>query len=67
MTSTSARDVTEIDAGIGARIRAPRNALKLPLQYVAGLVGVTYQQLQKYESGDNRISAAMLTKIAESL
>jgi transcriptional regulator with XRE-family HTH domain len=67
MKSTSARDVTEVDAGIGARIRARRNALKLPLQHVAGLVGVTYQQLGKYESGDNRISAAMLTKIAESL
>lgn len=67
MNATSSRDVTEVDAGIGARIRARRNALKLPLRHVAGLVGVTYQQLQKYESGDNRISAAMLTQIAESL
>ncbi|MBL8537066.1 MAG: helix-turn-helix transcriptional regulator [Hyphomonadaceae bacterium] len=67
MNATSSRDVTEVDAGIGARIRARRNALKLPLRHVAGLVGVTYQQLQKYESGGNRISAAMLTQIAESL
>lgn len=67
MNATSSRDVTEVDAGIGARIRARRNGLKLPLRHVASLVGVTYQQLQKYESGDNRISAAMLTKIAESL
>lgn len=67
MNAPSSRDVTEVDAGIGARIRARRNALKLPLRHVAGLIGVTYQQLQKYESGDNRISAAMLTQIAQSL
>lgn len=67
MNATSSRDVTEVDAGIGTRIRARRNALKLPLRHVASVVGVTYQQLQKYESGDNRISAAMLTQIAESL
>lgn len=67
MNATSSRDVTEVDAEIGARIRARRNALKLPLRHVAGLIGVTYQQLQKYESGNNRITAAMLTQIAESL
>jgi transcriptional regulator with XRE-family HTH domain len=64
MNAADPRETTGADIEIGARIRERRHELKLPLKHVAALVGVTYQQLAKYESGDNRISAVMLTKIA---
>lgn len=67
MKLTSSRDATPLDAEIGVRVRARRKQLKLPLRHVAGLIGVSYQQLQKYESGDNRMSATTLTRIAEAL
>jgi len=67
MAMTDPRSVTEIDEEIGTRLRARRKELKLPMHYVADAVGVTVQQVQKYEAGGNRVSAAMLTRLAEVL
>ncbi len=55
------------DVKVGARIRARRSVLGLSQERVAEAVGVTFQQIQKYESGSNRVSASRLLKIAEFL
>ena len=61
------RAVTDIDREIGARLRKRRRDLKLSLRYVAEAVGVSFQQLQKYETGDNRVAAATLINLADVL
>lgn len=65
--SADPRSVTEVDEEIGARIRARRQELGFPQSHVAELVGITFQQLQKYEAGQNRVSAATLLRVAAAL
>ncbi len=57
----------EIDRQVAARVRTRRIVLGLTMQQLATLVGVTYQQLYKYESGTNRIAAGRLHAIAQAL
>jgi transcriptional regulator with XRE-family HTH domain len=57
----------QIDAEVGARVRARRRALKLSQSALGDRLGVTFQQIQKYERGANRISASSLVLIAEAL
>jgi transcriptional regulator with XRE-family HTH domain len=59
--STDARDVE-----IGQLVRTQRQKLKLSQSDLADRIGVTFQQLQKYENGTNRISIGRLTRIAEA-
>jgi transcriptional regulator with XRE-family HTH domain len=59
--------VTAMDAAVGKHIRAFRNAAGLTQTEVADQIGVTFQQLQKYENGTNRVSAGRLTQIANVL
>jgi transcriptional regulator with XRE-family HTH domain len=56
---------TEVDRVIGVRIHTLRMAMRLSRQKLAERIGVTHQQLQKYEKGVNRISAGRLLTIAE--
>ncbi|WP_135505142.1 helix-turn-helix domain-containing protein [Roseovarius aestuariivivens] len=56
-----------IDQAIGARIRTFRKALGLSQKDLAERIGVTFQQVQKYESGTNRIAASRLWRIADTL
>jgi transcriptional regulator with XRE-family HTH domain len=63
----SPRSKTSLDAHIGSRIRERRTALGLTGYQLADMVGVTYQQLFKYERGINRISAGRLYEIARAL
>jgi transcriptional regulator with XRE-family HTH domain len=56
-----------IDIHVGARVRLRRNLLGLTLQTLAKAVGVTYQQLQKYEWGVNRIGASRLFNLSQVL
>src|ERR1700749_2119838 len=51
----------------GRRLRRRRRLLGLTQQQLAITVGVRFQQIQKYECGANRISAARLWKLAEAL
>jgi transcriptional regulator with XRE-family HTH domain len=53
-----------IHAHIGARIRAGRRALGMSQTALADTIGITFQQLQKYERGVNRISAVRLQRLA---
>ena len=57
----------EIDVIIGQRVRALRKLKGLNQNDFAKLVGVTFQQLQKYELATNRISWSRLVIIAEAL
>jgi transcriptional regulator with XRE-family HTH domain len=57
----------EIDAHIGARLRAARLRSGLSQENLAGRLGITFQQIQKYEKGTNRISASRLLQIATVL
>jgi transcriptional regulator with XRE-family HTH domain len=56
-----------VDLAVGARIRLLRKMRGLSQQALAEATGVTFQQIQKYERGANRVSASMLARIAESL
>ena len=54
----------KIDAHVGTRINKLRVSMGMSLKKVAKAIGVTHQQLQKYEKGINRISAGRLATIA---
>ncbi len=53
-----------IDAHVGARIGARRKLLQLSQKELADRLGITFQQVQKYEKGVNRIGAGRLYSIA---
>jgi transcriptional regulator with XRE-family HTH domain len=57
----------EFDREIGARVRAARRARGMSQAELGRLVGVTFQQVRKYELGKNRIPLARLTVIAPAL
>lgn len=57
----------EIDALIGGRVRSRRLRAKVSRAVLGEALGVTFQQIQKYESGADRIGASRLLKIAEVL
>lgn len=57
----------DIDLHLGKRLRRRRRLLGLTQQQLAASVGVRFQQIQKYECGANRISAARLWGLAEAL
>lgn len=61
------KKVTSVDSAIGARIRMRRLELKMSQDSLAQYLGVTFQQVQKYEKGANRVGASRLTQIAEVL
>ncbi|ANK95141.1 MULTISPECIES: helix-turn-helix domain-containing protein [Rhizobium] len=56
-----------IDSYVGARIRTRRQLLGMSQERLAEQIGVTFQQVQKYEKGINRIGASRLQRIAEVL
>jgi transcriptional regulator with XRE-family HTH domain len=58
---------TDIDLHLGKRLRRRRRLLGLTQQQLASVCGVRFQQIQKYECGANRISAARIWQLAEAL
>jgi transcriptional regulator with XRE-family HTH domain len=56
-----------IDRAIGARLRAARLAQKFSQTDVGAKLGVTFQQIQKYENGKNRIAGSRLLAVCELL
>jgi transcriptional regulator with XRE-family HTH domain len=56
-----------IDREIGKRIKARRVLLGHNQQYLAEMVGVSYQQIQKYENGTDRVGASRLFAISKAL
>jgi transcriptional regulator with XRE-family HTH domain len=59
--------VEPVDVYVGMRVRARRQQLGMSQTALAGGLGVSFQQVQKYEKGANRIGASRLAKIAELL
>jgi transcriptional regulator with XRE-family HTH domain len=56
-----------IDVAVGVRVRTRRKSMGLSQRALAEHLGLTFQQVQKYERGTNRVSASMLVHIAEKL
>jgi transcriptional regulator with XRE-family HTH domain len=56
-----------VDIAIGARMRLRRKSLNLSQGVLAERIGVSFQQVQKYERGANRVSGSMLVAVAAAL
>jgi transcriptional regulator with XRE-family HTH domain len=56
-----------MDAALGERIRHRRRELGFSQSALGGKLGITFQQVQKYENGTNRVSATMLVKLSDAL
>jgi transcriptional regulator with XRE-family HTH domain len=57
----------KIDTLLGRRLRIRRRLMGLTQSQLALMVGVRFQQIQKYESGANRISASRLWRFCQAL
>jgi transcriptional regulator with XRE-family HTH domain len=67
MKISKPRGVGEKDKAIGERIRTQRMATGMSQEELGSRLGVSFQQVQKYEKGVNRISAVRLSEIADAL
>ena len=65
--SPTSRRAQPVDQEIGARLRVRRKQLGLSQTELGERLGVSFQQLQKYERGTNRISASSLIVLADAL
>ncbi|MBY5841069.1 helix-turn-helix transcriptional regulator [Rhizobium leguminosarum] len=62
-----AKSPNSIDVYVGNRVRVRRKTLGMTQNGLAELLGITFQQIQKYEKGTNRIGASRLQRISEIL
>lgn len=62
-----AKSPNPIDVHVGSRVRLRRTMAKISQSELGDALGVTFQQVQKYEKGTNRIGASRMQKIAETL
>jgi transcriptional regulator with XRE-family HTH domain len=60
-------EVDGVDRAIGARVRARRRSLNMSQSDLADRLGVSFQQVQKYERGANRISGSTLVAASRAL
>src|SRR6266540_1278690 len=63
----SVKSPDRVDVEVGHRIKIQRNVLGLSQTELADQLGLTFQQVQKYEKGVNRVVVGRLTKIAKVL
>jgi transcriptional regulator with XRE-family HTH domain len=63
---TNVRSATTVDAYVGEKIRGYRNQLGISQAELGDKLGVSFQQIQKYEKGVNRVTGARLQQIAET-
>jgi transcriptional regulator with XRE-family HTH domain len=61
------RKPNDVDAHVGARLRQRRMLLGISQEQLADMLGLTFQQVQKYERGTNRVSASRLFQLARAL
>ena len=66
-SNNRSRGATPVDAHIGQKIRTRRNLLRLSQTELADAAGITFQQIQKYEKGVNRVGASRLQQFSEAL
>ena len=62
-----AKAATPMDALVGARLRSRRKQLRMSQERLGKEIGVSFQQVQKYENGTNRIGAGRLAEISKVL
>jgi DNA-binding XRE family transcriptional regulator len=65
--SQNARKSDWIDVHLGVRLRQRRVLLGITQEALAQRIGISFQQMQKYETGENRISAARLFRLSQLL
>ncbi len=65
MIDATTRRPNPIDIHVGSRVRLRRQLLRMSQETLGEELGVTFQQVQKYEKGTNRIGASRLWHIAE--
>ena len=63
----SAKTPNPVDKYVGSRVRMRRIMLRLSQEKLGDALGLTFQQIQKYEKGTNRIGASRLHQIADIL
>lgn len=61
------REANQVDAHVGSRVRLRRQLLKMSQEKLGDELGVTFQQVQKYERGANRIGASRLFSLSKVL
>jgi transcriptional regulator with XRE-family HTH domain len=67
MTDEASPGPHPIDLHVGLRLRLRRKELRISQEKLAEALGLTFQQVQKYERGANRVSASKLWEIARIL
>ncbi|NWG45728.1 MAG: helix-turn-helix transcriptional regulator [Alphaproteobacteria bacterium] len=67
MTHRGARFARRVDEFVGERIRQRRTMMGMTQEQLAAALNISYQQVQKYETGANRVSAGRLYEIARKL
>lgn len=67
MAEQNKKKPNPIDAHVGGRIRMRRNMLGMSQEKLGESLGITFQQIQKYEKGTNRVGASRLQAIASIL
>ena len=65
--ATNTRTATAVDSHIGQKIRARRTLLGLSQTELADAASISFQQVQKYEKGTNRVGASRLQQFSEAL
>jgi transcriptional regulator with XRE-family HTH domain len=65
--SVRSKRQTEVDTYVGSRVRLRRDTLGMSQGQLGDALGVSFQQVQKYEAGTNRISAATMVQVAAVL
>ncbi len=60
-------DTKAIDASVGKQLKKRRKELKLSQTQLGDMLGITYQQIQKYESGANKVSPGRLVHLSKTL
>ena len=66
-TGMSIKSTNSLDKHIGERMRMRRMLIPMSQEKLAEALGITFQQVQKYEKGTNRVSASRLHQIADVL
>jgi transcriptional regulator with XRE-family HTH domain len=61
---TNKKKPNPIDIHVGSRVRLRRNMLGMSQEKLGEMLGITFQQIQKYEKGTNRVGASRLQAIS---
>lgn len=67
MSKHAPRSPNPIDVHVGTRVRLRRQVMKMSQEKLGDQLGVTFQQVQKYERGANRVGASRLWKMSQVL